>query len=192
MDIDIKKQVINYKARITYNEQKQNGTNKKLKPKEEHKKRGPKPKPAKEPKIKPVKEPKIKKTLEQLNKEYNILMSLVGKTDNKYIIDKLKALNRKNKELPKKLELARDNIKLVKELTEELTEEEEEEEKELVEELPPNEKFIIRTDQDMVNMYKGRNKKFFSGVIINDIGYFEYGKQDDRPIPEEEKFKHLL
>jgi hypothetical protein len=92
---DIIREETNYKARQRYNKQKEDGTNKKIKPKEQHQKRGRKPKP-KEPA--PVKEDKdIKPTTEQLNKQYNILMSLIGKADNKYIIDKLKTLNRTNK-----------------------------------------------------------------------------------------------
>ena len=108
-NIDIVKKIIkeeiNFKARERYHKQKEDGTNKKIKPKEEHIRRGRKPKP-KETITKPIKEPIIKQTKEQINKQYDIIMSLVGKADNKYIIDKLKALNRTNK-----LFKVEDNIK---------------------------------------------------------------------------------
>lgn len=97
---DIKKEMINTKARIRYKELKQNGTNKKLIPAELQKKRGRKPKPKE---TEPTQEAPPPPTLEQLNKQYNILKKL---TENKavntyYIIKKLKELNRQNQYIKK-------------------------------------------------------------------------------------------
>jgi hypothetical protein len=100
MNTDIKKEMINTQARLRYKLLSQEGRNKKLIPKEDQKKRGRKPK------TKPEQTPeqtanKTEQTTEQLNKQYNIIKKLVGVADNKYIIEKLKQLNRQNEYIKK-------------------------------------------------------------------------------------------
>jgi len=99
-DTDIKKEMINTKARIRYKELKQNGNNKKIIPLHLQKKRGRKPKP-KEPDI--TQETPKQETTEQLNKQYNILKKLSEQkaVNNFYIIKKLKELNRQNQYIKK-------------------------------------------------------------------------------------------
>lgn len=97
---DIKKEMINTKARIRYKELKENGTNKKLIPPELQKKRGRKPKPKE---TEPTQEAPPPPTIEQLNKQYNILKKLIEHkaVNNYYIIKKLKELNRQNQYIKK-------------------------------------------------------------------------------------------
>lgn len=97
---DIKKEMINTKARIRYKELKESGNNKKLIPAELQKKRGRKPKPKD---TEPKQEAPPTQTIEQLNKQYNILKKLSENkaVNNYYIIKKLKELNRQNQYIKK-------------------------------------------------------------------------------------------
>lgn len=99
MNTDIKNEMINTKARIRYKLRTEEGRNTKLIPKEQQKKRGRKQKQKQEQT--PTQEPKENLTLEQLNKQYDIIKKLVGVADSKYIIDKLKQLNRQNEYIKK-------------------------------------------------------------------------------------------
>jgi len=99
MNTDIKNEMINTKARIRYKLRTEQGRNTKLIPKEQQKKRGRKNKQTTEQR--PTPEPKEDLTLEQLNKQYDIIKNLVGVADNKYIIEKLRQLNRQNEYIKK-------------------------------------------------------------------------------------------
>ena len=97
---DIKREMINTKARIRYKELKESGNNKKIIPIELQKKRGRKPKPKD---TEPAQETPQKQTTEQLNRQYNILKKLTEQkaVNNYYIIRKLKELNRQNQYIKK-------------------------------------------------------------------------------------------